>query len=366
MPAKARPVPPPAPVLDLSPEAVVSDLFVSLLGRPPGQQLESSVHLLEMSGLPALVRFLVDSDEYRALSPDPYGFELPDLSALIPERYYRGPGGNLIYDARDADGLRLMERMIREHRYYDSFGVWHPVIDLDKRVTAAVVQSLGATRLVELGCFAGSVMKLLDDAGVETTGVEISHRALLAAHRSIRDRIRFGDLLALDLPTGGFDAFLAMDILEHLNPLDLDRYVARMAELIGPDGFAYVNAPMFGTDDVFGMVFHRYLPAWRAAPQDGYWMDMHCDAKGWPMHGHLVWATPQWWETMFARNGLVRDRQAEGLIQARLADFFTVRAPARKSFFVLRPAGAEALSLEAVEARMKTVLDPLLIDPNAP
>jgi hypothetical protein len=127
-----------------------------------------------------------------------------------------------------------------------------------------------------------------------------------------------------------------MDILEHLNPLKLDRYVARVAQLVKRDGFVYINSPMFGNDDVFGTVFEAYLPEWRQAGESGFWRYMHCDAKGWPMHGHLVWASPKWWESIFLKHGLVRDRSVEKTIHGILGGFFDKKAPARKSFFVLR------------------------------
>lgn len=337
-----------------------------MLGHPPGDQLTAGVERLRTEGVAGLIRDLMGSDEYRARSLAGFAVDLPDLTQAMPDYFYRTAKGALILDARDAEGMRMVEGLIREHRYYDSSVAWLPVIDLDKRVTAAVVRSLGATRLLELGCFAGSVLKVLDDAGVEVAGVEISHRAFLTAHPSIYHRIRYGDLLDLDLPAGGFDAFLAMDILEHISPLDLDAYAARIAQLIGPQSFVYVNSPMFGEDDVFGAVFPQYVPAWREAGEDVWWTHLHCDAKGWPAHGHLVWAAPKWWEAMFLRHGLVRDRGAERLIQARLARFFSERAPARKGLFVLRPANAEPLDLRQVEARMQEILDPLLVDPNAP
>ena len=347
-------------------EFLTTELFEALLGHGPGDQVQGFADRLRAVGVRQFVRELVACDEFKGRSLAALAVELPDLTRVMPERYSRAPNGALILDVGDAAGMRLIERLIREHRYYDSSVDWLPVIDLDKRVTAAVLRCLGATRVLELGCFAGSVLKLLHDAGVSVTGVEISHRALMVAHPSIYHDIRFGDLLELDLPKGGFDAFLAMDILEHLSPLDLDAYCARIAELIGPQGFAYVNSPMFGQDDVFGTVFPQHLPAWRDAGTDGWWPQMKCDARGWPEHGHLVWAAPSWWEALFERHGLRRDRAAERLIQDRLAAFFAVRAPARKSLFVLRPEGADPLDLAQVEARMRDLLDPLVIDPTAP
>ncbi len=350
----------------LSAQDIVKALYQGLLGRQPEPEVLESLGQVDGAFLAQLVQGLSRSDEFRAHTPDAYAVELPDLTALMPERYYRAADGNVIYAAQDEAGVRLMERMIVQHRYYDSFVAWRPAIDLDKRVTAGIVQSLGATRLVELGCFSGSVLKVLDEAGVSVTGVDISHRAFLVAHPSIYHRIRFGDLLDQPFAPGSFDAFLAMDILEHLSPIDLEQYVARIASLIGPEGFAYVNSPMFGDDDVFGTVFSRYVPAWNEASSDAFWFDMHCDDKGWPMHGHLVWATPQWWETLFRRHGLIRDRDVERVIQAHLAEFFSVRAPARKSLFVLRPIGAQPMSPDLIEQRLREIIDPLVAAVHAP
>lgn len=347
-------------------EAGVCEVYETLLGRPPGADMADALALLARAGRTGLTDHLLHSEEFRARPPEAAAVELPDLTDLIPDAFYRTPRGALFMDVRDAAGLRRVEALIREHRYYDSGVAWRPIIDLDKRVTAAALRSLGARSVIELGCYAGSVLKVLDDAGVAVTGVEISHNAFRMAHDEVRDRIRYGDLLELDLPRGGFDAVLAMDILEHLSPLDLDAYAARIAELMAADGFAYVNSPMFGPDDVFGTVFPAYLPAWREAGDESWWTHFHCDPKGWPAHGHLVWASPRWWERLFARHGLVRDREVERQIQARMETFFAVRAPARKSVFVLRHAGAAPMDGDQVEARMRALLDPLLVDPTAP
>jgi SAM-dependent methyltransferase len=251
-----------------------------------------------------------------------------------------------------------MESLITKYRYYDSFGVWAPKIDLDKRVTAAIVQGLGARSCIELGCFTGPVLSLLADQGVDVCGVEVSHLAFLLAHANVYEKLLFGNLLDLSFDRH-FDVFLGMDILEHLNPLDLDRYVARLAQLVAPRGFAYINSPMFGTDDVFGTVFDAYLPEWRQAGEGEYWRYMHCDAKGWPMHGHLVWASPKWWESLFLKHGLVRDREIERAIHDLLRPFFEKHAPARRSLFVLRHSDLKPDVADTCR-RLRAVISPLL------
>lgn len=96
-----------------------------------------------------------------------------------------------------------------------------------------------------------------------------------------------------------------------------------------------INSPMIGDDDVFGTVFPAYLKEWKATGDASYWRHLDCDPNGWPKHGHLVWASPLWWERTFGAYGLVRDREIEEAVHRRLTNFFSI-APARKCLFVLK------------------------------
>ncbi len=339
-------------------EQLVAELYRGLLEREPdagglrthADALDAGVPLAE------LARNMVGSEEFNKKQ----GYlrvpaaVLPNLVELHPQRYRRNDDGSTTFRIDDDADFDWLERMIHEHRYYDSFGVWSPVIDIDKRVIAALVAGLGTKRCLELGCFTGPVLSLLDEQGIDVAGVEISHLAFVLAYPSIKNRIHYGDLLSVELP-GPFDAVIAMDILEHLNPLKLDRYLARIAALLDRDGYFLINSPMFGRDDVFGEVAPPFLPEWRAAGDASFWRHLHCDAQGWPMHGHLVWASPSWWEQRLAAHGLVRDRALERRVHADLDAFFAQHAPARKSFFLLRHADAPAS--DSVAARVSAALD---------
>ena len=160
----------------------------------------------------------------------------------------------------DADIAR-MASLIDKHRFYDRFGVWSPVIDPDKEITAAIVRGLGARSCFELGCFTGSVISLLADAGVSVLGTEVSHLAFAFAQPNIREAMIFGDLLALDIDRR-FGVVLCMDVLEHISPLKLDHYIERLVSLIEEDGYLYLNAPMWGEDQIFGVFEEPYLEEW--------------------------------------------------------------------------------------------------------
>lgn len=341
---------------------VVSALYLGILGRPADKGgFESYLGALQR-GVPLsdIIREMIASDEFKSHhQPSLANSVLPDLTKLYPEKYVRTEANSSIFKVSSDDDFRLMETLIVKNRYYDSLGVWAPEIDLDKRVTAAIVRGLGARNCIELGCFTGPVLSLLAEQGIDVCGVEISHLAFLLAHANVREKIRFGDLLDLDFDRT-YDLFLGMDILEHLNPLNLDRYIARMAQLIKQNGFAYINSPMFGIDDVFGTVFEAYLPEWQQAGEDVFWRYMHCDAKGWPMHGHLVWASPKWWESTFLKHGLVRDRNIERAIHALLKPFFEKTAPARRSFFVLKHSDFNP-DIESTRSNLNSSISPVVV-----
>jgi hypothetical protein len=328
----------------LGPEEIVSELYRGLLGREPdeGGLAARATALRDGMSLGAIAHDIAVSSEfavkqgYIQLSP----LDLPNLRELRPERYRSLDGGESVFIAADDGDIDWMERAILEHRYYDSFGVWSPTIDIDKRVTAAFIAGLGPKSCLELGSFTGPVLSLLDERGIDVTGIEISHLAFVLAYPSVKNKIRYGDLLSVDI-AGPYDAILAMDILEHLNPRKLPQYVARIADLLSPDGYLLVNSPMFGPDEIFGQTADTYLPEWRATGDESNWLQLHCDARGWPQHGHLIWATPSWWERQFEAHGLIRDREVERRAHDILDEsFFNRVAPGRRSFFLLRRANS--------------------------
>ena len=263
----------------------------------------------------------------------------------MPEHYrveqVRGGPMNVYVAETDADMTQMMS-LIEKHRFYDRAGVWTPSIDLDKRITAKTVEALGARSCFELGCFTGSVLSVLAEAGITVAGSELSHLAFIFAYANIRDKILYGDVLDLDIDRV-FDAILCMDVLEHVNPVRLDDYIRKLLSLMAADGVMYVNSPMWGDDRIFGVVEEPYLTEWFEVGDAANWRHWPCDGEGWPVHGHLVWASPLWWERKFAEHGLIRDTLVESAIQHVLAPTFET-SPGRRSLFVLRRAGDRVAS----------------------
>jgi SAM-dependent methyltransferase len=336
-------------------ERLAVALYRAILGREPDSSgLDEKVRMLR-AGVPLedMIRGFLASSEFHGRVTDILvpRVALPDLTQSIPD-HYETPivrdGSMPVYVVRADADMELMESLIQRHRYYDGLGVWSPFIDLDKEITAALVRGLGAHSCFELGCYTGPVLSLLAEAGVDVLGAEVSHTAFVFAYPNIRHAMIYGDLLTIGFDRR-FDVVLCMDVLEHISPLRLDAYIERLALLVDDDGYLYLNSPMWGTDRVFGMFEEQYIEEWRRTGDSSYWRHWPCDSRGWPIHGHLVWASPVWWERTFESHGLVRDVAIEQAVHARLGGFFE-EAIGRRCLFVLRRPGNRKSSSDVAAA----------------
>lgn len=340
---------------ELAPERVATALYRGILEREPDLPglAEKAERLRSGDFLEQVIRTFVGSPEFRSryartLIPE---FELPDLTAAMPDRFQtQTVHGHpmTVYVADDDCDMTAMAARIEKHRFYDRFGVWSPVIDFDKEVTATIVRGLGAQSCFELGCFTGPVLSLLADSGVDVLGAEVSHLAFALAYPNVRDAMLYGDLLNLQIDRV-FDVLLCLDVLEHVNPLLLDDYISKLGSVLGPDGYLYLNAPMWGCDRIFGMFEEPYLDEWLAVGDAANWRHWPCDARGWPIHGHLVWASSPWWERKFEQHGLVRDIAVESAVHRVLEPLYE-GARGRRCIFVLRRPTSRRSSAADAEA----------------
>jgi 2-polyprenyl-3-methyl-5-hydroxy-6-metoxy-1,4-benzoquinol methylase len=110
------------------------------------------------------------------------------------------------------------------------------MLDLLQRVAV-----LAPARILEVGCGWGTNLTLLEKAGYDVTGLDISRRALTKLDRTDR-RLVEADLTK-DLPANApeFDAVLALDVIEHIE--DDRAAVLRLFQLVKPDGYVIVSVP---------------------------------------------------------------------------------------------------------------------------
>jgi len=327
------------PIL-LSDRDFVDEAFRDILGREADQG--GMVHYLRVlrQGVRRthVLHEIMRSDEFRrTLAPAPTS-SLPNLVLERPERYRRTVDRSskqsiLVFNAASPADFDWLESAIITNGYYEAPGVWVLEVDFDKKLVAEMIAAFAPAAALELGTAAGAVLECLDDLGIAAEGVEISAMAIAKAADRVRPRIHQGDLLALDLPST-YDLVFGLDVFEHLNPNKLDAYLARMWQITRDDAFLFCNIPAFGEDPVFGTVFPLYVDAWDGEAGAGLLKTLHVEETGYPIHGHLTWATAPWWVSRFEAAGFTRDVEIERAFHRKYDGYMTKRSPARRAYFV--------------------------------
>jgi len=219
-------------VREMHASATVEELYHGILNRAPDANGKDhwARALREGTALRQVLTKILSSEEFQGLRGRSIKqSELPDIRSALPRPYVTQEGldgltHHVLHVEQDSE-FNLLEHLITEHRFYDSYGGWGYTIDLDKRVTAAMAKGLGAKSCLDIGCSNGPVISLLAKDGVDVAGIDLSHLAFALAYPSIRNRMVYGDLLSVSLERT-FDVVIAMDVFEHTNPLKLGEYIS--------------------------------------------------------------------------------------------------------------------------------------------
>ena len=114
-----------------------------------------------------------------------------------------------------------------------------PIRLVEQRTQAVltVLRDIGATKVLDLGCGEGRLIgRLLDEPSIRSiTGLDVSHRALETARRRLRldrlptqqrERVNLlhGSLTYTDRRLSGYDAAVAAEVIEHIDPTRLDAF----------------------------------------------------------------------------------------------------------------------------------------------
>jgi 2-polyprenyl-3-methyl-5-hydroxy-6-metoxy-1,4-benzoquinol methylase len=152
----------------------------------------------------------------------------------------------------------------------------HPWWRARARLTLALLERLGVrapAAVLDAGCGWGTTLEALERRGYKAAGMDISRRTLEQLDRPGR-ALYVADLtrdLDVGAGAGGFDAVLALDVIEHID--DDHAAVARLGGLARPGGVVIVSVPalpeLFTEFDEIQGHRRRYRPeTLRAAFED--------------------------------------------------------------------------------------------------
>ena len=99
--------------------------------------------------------------------------------------------------------------------------------------------------MLEIGCGSGVLVTLLQQAGFDAIGLELSPWVVELARQTFESLLQSGSLERQDFAPGSFDAILLFDLLEHLpDPLGtLKQYQCVIVSL--PAGLLLIETPLF-------------------------------------------------------------------------------------------------------------------------
>lgn len=321
----------------LADTAFLTAAYRELLGRAPDSTgFDAAIKHLTSGGTRRdLLHAMVDSAEFEnRLLTSTDAKPLPSLVAMQPHRYRRS-GEFLAFIVKSDEDYDWLEEMITDHGYYERPGPWRYGFNDDKANLSRLVSLLRPQKVLEVGCGDGGTLHGPTMLGIDCVGLDVSEYARERALPDVRDRVLIGDLLRSDHRFPGVDTVCGFDIFEHLNPNRLPQYLQRCASILPDDGLLLINAPVFGTDDLFGDAMGVWTDEWRKDLQNHVpFSFIPCDDHGFPMMGHLVWADSKWWEQTFQANGFLRVRRIERALHQRFDPIFEY-SHARRAFMLL-------------------------------
>lgn len=105
-------------------------------------------------------------------------------------------------------------------------------------------------RVLEIGCAHGGFVALLNWAGFEATGLELSPTIAEFAEKTFSVPVLVGPIEQQNLPEESYDVIALMDVLEHLPNPELT--MRQCIDLLKPDGILLIQTPQYREGREFG------------------------------------------------------------------------------------------------------------------
>jgi len=158
----------------------------------------------------------------------------------------------------------------RAQRYADAFqDEALPKFPVDRNMIRMLVDLVGdRPRVLDAGCGAGQVTKMLRNWGCEAVGVDAAGK-LIELARTAYPGLAFtiGDLRALPYPDQDFDAIVARYSVIHTAPEEMPTVLAEFARVLRPGGGLLVELQSSGSAPTHAFD-HGAAPAWAWNPDE--------------------------------------------------------------------------------------------------
>jgi 2-polyprenyl-3-methyl-5-hydroxy-6-metoxy-1,4-benzoquinol methylase len=119
--------------------------------------------------------------------------------------------------------------------------VYNGFCDLIEKKLASKGQNLNGKKVLDIGCFTGEFLQVIDSKGGDVFGLELQPDAVEIANSKFPGRIFKADVFSNDFPTIKYDIITMFGLIEHV--VDPIRLLKQANELLNPGGLIVIQTP---------------------------------------------------------------------------------------------------------------------------
>jgi 2-polyprenyl-3-methyl-5-hydroxy-6-metoxy-1,4-benzoquinol methylase len=123
--------------------------------------------------------------------------------------------------------------------------IYAGMADFLKQSMAVHGLNLASAKVLDIGCFTGDFIEVLDNEGAKAYGIELQSRAVEIANQRFPGRVYQTDVFDSTLPKSQFDVISMLGLIEHVTePVNLLR---RVTDILTPGGILLIQTPNSGS-----------------------------------------------------------------------------------------------------------------------
>ncbi len=182
--------------------------------------------------------------DFQAFSPD---YRKCTECGTLVGIHFPGPEiATVLNDETDFYGQEYWQNYLVEQHNYPDIST-RARFDLSERaifwLKAVLRYCLPPSNSLELGCGHGGFVALMQQAGFEAAGLELSHWLINYAQENFSVPMYLGPIEKQNIPPESLDLILLMDVFEHFP--DPVRTIEVCSQLLKPDGKIFIQTPKY-------------------------------------------------------------------------------------------------------------------------
>lgn len=117
-------------------------------------------------------------------------------------------------------------------------------------------KEVGGIKILDIGCFTGDFLEILNEKGADVYGLELQDRAVEIANMKLPGRVYKADVMSNDFPALEFDVVSLFGLIEHV--VDPIKLLKRSSELLKKDGLIILQTP--DSNSFMAKIMGKYWP----------------------------------------------------------------------------------------------------------